>query len=114
MNESDRPRSGLQDFTDRSRKCLDLARQAAKEMGQTYVGSEHILIGLCREGAGVAAHALKGLGITPEAIVVETRRLLGVDPPGGLPTRMAVVNPDGTPGGWFVWWGGRWVHEREG
>ena len=51
-------------FTDKANAALNLAMAAAGEMGHTYVGTEHILLGLLREGSGVAAVVLGGRGIT--------------------------------------------------
>ena len=51
-------------FTDKANTALNLAVEAAQEMGHTYVGTEHILLGLLREGSGVAAVVLGGRGIT--------------------------------------------------
>jgi protein-arginine kinase activator protein McsA len=48
-------------FTDRARKVLQLANQEAHRFNHEYVGSEHILLGLVKEGSGVGAHALKNL-----------------------------------------------------
>ena len=51
-------------FTDKANTALNMAMDAAQEMGHTYVGTEHILLGLLREGSGVAAAVLSGRGIT--------------------------------------------------
>ncbi len=51
-------------FTDKANTALNLAMEAAREMGHTYVGTEHLLLGLLREGSGVAAVVLGGRGIT--------------------------------------------------
>ncbi len=50
-------------FTDRVRKVLSMARQEATRLKHDYVGTEHILLGLIREGGGVAAHVLRNLGL---------------------------------------------------
>ena len=42
-------------FTDKANTALNMAVEAAREMGHTYVGTEHLLLGLLREGSGVAA-----------------------------------------------------------
>lgn len=55
-------------FTPRVRKALQLAAQEAKALNRTDVGSEHILLGLLREGDGVAARVLKNLGVRMETI----------------------------------------------
>ena len=51
-------------FTDKANTALNLAVDAARELGHTYIGTEHILLGLLREGTGVAAAVLAGRGIT--------------------------------------------------
>lgn len=68
---------GLTRFTDRARRVLALARAAAKELQHEYVGTEHLLVGLAREGGGVAAAVLKDFGLLPEQLVVRTVELLG-------------------------------------
>ena len=49
-------------FTDRARKVMQLANQEAQRFNHEYVGTEHILLGLLREGEGVAAQVLVELG----------------------------------------------------
>ncbi len=51
-------------FTDKANTALNLAVEAARELGHTYIGTEHLLLGLLREGSGVAATALAARGIT--------------------------------------------------
>ena len=55
-------------FTEKANNALNLAVESAEEMGHTYVGSEHILLGLLREGSGVAFAALSDLRVTSEAL----------------------------------------------
>src|SRR2546421_12903104 len=50
-------------LTDRARKVMQLANDEAKRLNQEYIGSEHILLGLIKEDAGVAANILKSLDI---------------------------------------------------
>jgi ATP-dependent Clp protease ATP-binding subunit ClpA len=54
-------------FTDRARRAVVLAQEEARELGHDHVGTEHILLGMLRDGSGVAASALTSLGITREA-----------------------------------------------
>ncbi len=61
MNESDRI-----DFSPRAKKALEQAFYASREFGHNYVGSEHILLGLIREGEGMAAQVLKKYGVDEE------------------------------------------------
>ena len=55
-------------FTERMRKVLALAREEANRLRHEYVGTEHVLLGLLREGGGVAGEALRSLAIDPETI----------------------------------------------
>jgi hypothetical protein len=63
-------------FTDRARKVMRLANQEARRLRHEYIGTEHILLGLAREGSGVAAHVLKNLGIDLDKIRLETGKLV--------------------------------------
>jgi Clp amino terminal domain, pathogenicity island component/UvrB/uvrC motif len=55
-------------FTDRARRVVVLAQEEARMLNHDHIGTEHILLGLTYEGAGVAARALQSLGITDEAV----------------------------------------------
>lgn len=59
---SDTPPSGSPPFTPRSKKVLELALREALQLGHSYIGTEHILLGLVREGEGVGAQAIVALG----------------------------------------------------
>ena|SRR5208283_3369210 len=50
-------------FTDRARKVMQLANSEARRLQHEYIGAEHILLGLVKEGSGVASHVLKEFGI---------------------------------------------------
>jgi ATP-dependent Clp protease ATP-binding subunit ClpA len=63
-------------FTDRARKALGFSRQEAQRLDHDYIGAEHILLGLIDEGSGVAADALKNLGVDPERIRQEIEKLV--------------------------------------
>jgi ATP-dependent Clp protease ATP-binding subunit ClpA len=60
---SDGPSPGAPPFTPRAKKVLELALREALQFGHTYIGTEHILLGLLREGEGVADHILRDLRI---------------------------------------------------
>ncbi|MBI2070023.1 MAG: ATP-dependent Clp protease ATP-binding subunit [Elusimicrobia bacterium] len=64
-------------FTPRAKKVLELAVEEAQKMGHTYVGTEHILLGLIREEEGVAARVLENLGVRLEVVREEVLNLLG-------------------------------------
>ena len=64
-------------FTHRARRVVVLAQEEAKMLNHEYVGTEHILIALIREGGGVAAQALESLGITEEAAHQQVEEIVG-------------------------------------
>jgi hypothetical protein len=75
-------------FTDRARRVLVLAQEEARLLNHSFIGTEHILLGLIHEGEGVAAVALRELGISLEAVrekVEETIGMAGSDPSGSPP-----------------------------
>jgi ATP-dependent Clp protease ATP-binding subunit ClpC len=63
-------------FTDRSRKVMQLANQEAQRFGHEYIGTEHILLGLVKEGSGVAANVLKNLDIDLRKIRLEVEKIV--------------------------------------
>ena len=67
--------SGQIPFTPRAKKVLELALREALSLGHTYIGSEHILLGLGREGDGVAVRILHDLGADPETIHDQADRM---------------------------------------
>jgi ATP-dependent Clp protease ATP-binding subunit ClpC len=75
-------------FTDRARRVLVLAQEEARLLNHSFIGTEHILLGLIHEGEGVAAKALEQLGVSLEAVrekVEETIGLSGSSPTGSPP-----------------------------
>lgn len=67
-------------FTDRARKVLQLANQEAQRFNHEYIGTEHILFGLIKEGSGVAATVLKNLGVDLRKIRLEVNKLVQSGP----------------------------------
>jgi hypothetical protein len=63
-------------FTDRSRKVMKLANEEAMRFGHEYIGTEHILLGLVKEGSGVAANVLRNLGIDLRKVRIEVEKLV--------------------------------------
>ena len=55
-------------FTEKANTALNLAIESAEAMGHTYIGSEHILLGLCKENSGVACAALSDCGVTADKV----------------------------------------------
>jgi ATP-dependent Clp protease ATP-binding subunit ClpC len=75
-------------FTDRARRVVVLAQEEARRLNHNYVGTEHLLLGLLREGEGVAAKALTSLGISLEAVRGQVEEIIGqgqVTPTGHIP-----------------------------
>ncbi|HLB54729.1 MAG TPA: Clp protease N-terminal domain-containing protein, partial [Gemmatimonadales bacterium] len=66
-------------YTSRAKKVLELAMTEARELNHSYVGTEHLLLGLLREEKGIAAQVLSDAGVTLEQSRAETLRLLGSD-----------------------------------
>src|SRR5438876_8850702 len=67
-------------FTDRARKVMQLANQEAQRFNHEYIGSEHILLGLVKEGSGVAANVLKNLDIDLGKIRLEIDKVIQMGP----------------------------------
>jgi ATP-dependent Clp protease ATP-binding subunit ClpC len=72
-------------FTPKAKRVLELAIEEARQLGHNYVGTEHLLLGLIREGEGVAARVLQELGVDRKKVRDETLRLLGGPPTGKGP-----------------------------
>ena len=68
-------------FTSRAKKAIEIANDAAIELGHRYIGTEHILYGLAKEGSGVASKVLENQGISPEDILDVTVSLVGREEP---------------------------------
>jgi ATP-dependent Clp protease ATP-binding subunit ClpA len=65
-------------FTDRARQVLTLAQEEARLLNHSFIGTEHILLGLIREEGGVGAEALRSLGISLEAVRVKVEEAIGI------------------------------------
>ena len=68
-------------FTERARKVILLAKEEAKRFNHDYIGSEHILLGLLREGEGVAAVVLQKMGLNLQQIRMEIEKIVKPGPP---------------------------------
>ena len=64
-------------FTDRARRVVVLAQEEARQLSHSYIGTEHVLLGLIHEGEGVAAKALESLGISLEAVRGQVEEIIG-------------------------------------
>src|SRR5512140_1234500 len=76
-------------FTDRARKVLTLAQDEAQRFNHNYIGTEHLLLGLIREGEGVAARVLENLGVDLAKVRTQVIRTSG---------ETAEVSPGGPSG----------------
>ena len=80
IGRGDKPAQGEIGLTPRAKKVVELAVDEARRMNHTYIGTEHLLIGLLREGEGVAAGVLESLGVNLEKVRGETHRVLSQSP----------------------------------
>ena len=64
-------------FTKRAEKAIEIANQIAADFGHNYIGTEHLLYGLLKEGSGVASKVLENQGITPEQVEEQIDLLVG-------------------------------------
>jgi ATP-dependent Clp protease ATP-binding subunit ClpC len=78
-------------FTDRARRVLVLAQEEARLLNHSFIGTEHILLGLIHEGEGLAAKALESLGISLEAVREKVEETIG--PAGSAPTGSPPFTP---------------------
>ncbi|MFC1548387.1 ATP-dependent Clp protease ATP-binding subunit [Candidatus Omnitrophota bacterium] len=69
-------------FTPRAKKVIELAMDEARNLGHNYIGTEHLLLGLIREGDGVASQVLLNLGLDLKSVRDEVLSLLGSSVPG--------------------------------
>jgi len=80
-------------FTPRSKKVLELALRESMQLGHNYIGTEHLLLGLVREGEGVAARVLSNLDVDPDKVRQELARMLGGEPERRLEDKSREVVP---------------------
>src|SRR6202048_3973124 len=81
IGRGDRPTGGEIGLTPRAKKVIELAVDEARRLGHHYIGTEHLLLGLVREGHGIAAGVLESLNIQLDAVRAEAmRRLPGAGP----------------------------------
>jgi ATP-dependent Clp protease ATP-binding subunit ClpC len=81
VGEGDEVATGQIPFTPGAKKSLELALREALSLGHDYIGTEHILLGLCRVQGDVAALILTDLGAEPRSVAEETARMLGHSAP---------------------------------
>jgi len=88
IGRGERPTPGEIGLTPRAKKVIELAVDEARRLNHRYIGTEHLLIGLMREGEGVAAGVLESLGVSLEKVRDETNRIIqnqSSGQPGGAP-----------------------------
>ena len=85
IGRGEKPAQGEIGLTPRAKKVVELAVDEARRMNHTYIGTEHLLIGLMREGEGVAAGVLESLGVTLDKVRAETHRILSHSGGGAAP-----------------------------
>ncbi len=73
--------SGDIPFTPKAKKVIELAMDEARRLGHNYIGTEHLLLGLIKEGEGVASHVLMNLGLNLNKVRSEVIKLLGSSTP---------------------------------
>ncbi|MDJ0727396.1 MAG: Clp protease N-terminal domain-containing protein, partial [Prochloraceae cyanobacterium] len=78
-------------FTPRAKRVLELSLEEARQLGHNYIGTEHLLLGLIREGEGVAARVLENLGVDLSKVRTQVIRMLG--------ETAEVATAPGAPGG---------------
>ncbi|UCD55860.1 MAG: ATP-dependent Clp protease ATP-binding subunit [Candidatus Omnitrophota bacterium] len=76
-------------FTPKAKKVIELAMDEARNLGHNYIGTEHLLLGLIREGEGIASQVLVNLGLDADKIRMEVMNLLGSSVPGYSPAQRA-------------------------
>src|SRR5437867_3144972 len=64
-------------FTQRARRVLTFAQEEAQRFNHNYIGTEHLLLGLVREGEGVAARVLTSMGVDLELVRTQVERIVG-------------------------------------
>jgi len=76
INEEEKPATSSSGLTGRAKKVIELAIDEARQMSHSYIGTEHLLLGILREGGGVAARVLKNLEVNQERVRAEIARVL--------------------------------------
>ncbi|MCA9890845.1 MAG: NDP-hexose 4-ketoreductase, partial [Anaerolineae bacterium] len=79
-DSSDRAATEALELSAETKKVLELAVDEARRMGHHYIGTEHLLLGLVRQQEGIAIDVLRRLGISPEEVRRQTRRVLQESP----------------------------------
>ncbi len=86
-------------FTPKAKKAMELAMEEARTLGHNYIGTEHLLLGLIREGEGVASQVFMNMGLDLERVREEVIKLLGSTTPGAEPGHAQQGPPPGAAAG---------------
>ncbi len=93
IGRGDKPSATEAGLTPRARRAIELAIDEARYLGHNYIGTEHLLLGLLREGEGIASGVLDSLGITIDRARAEVERILSQAPPKSRAARSASRTP---------------------
>jgi ATP-dependent Clp protease ATP-binding subunit ClpC len=93
IGRGEKPVTGEIGLTPRAKRVIELAIDEARHLGHNYIGTEHLLLGLLREGGGVAADVLDSFGITLEQARSESLRVLGEGVTRAKPSRSTSRTP---------------------
>src|SRR5690242_17522328 len=95
IGRGDRMIVGEIGLTPRAKKVIELAVDEARRLGHHYIGTEHLLLGLVREGEGIAAKVLGDLGVNLEKVRTQTVQVLSAsNAPGGMPATPLEWGPE--------------------
>ena len=101
IGRGERPAQSEIGLTPRAKKVVELAVDEARRLNHSYIGTEHLLLGLVREGEGIAAGVLESLGVNLERVRGETTRILAQTQPQGATAssggRQTARTPTPTP-----------------
>ena len=97
IGRGDRQSTGEIGLTPRAKKVIELAVDEARRLSHSYIGTEHLLLGLVREGEGIAAGVLESLGVNLERVRGETTRILAQNQPQGQQAAAAGQRSARTP-----------------
>ncbi len=93
IERSEKPSTGEIGLTPRAKRVIELAIDEARSLGHNYIGTEHLLLGLLREGEGIAASVLDSFGISLERARAEIVRVISQTTTRSRPTRTASRTP---------------------
>lgn len=84
-------------FTPRTKRVLELSFKEARRMGQNYIGTEHLLLGIMKEGESVAVRILMDMGVDPQKLFTEIVKMLNEETPGSTGAPKANSSYSNTP-----------------